>query len=52
MAAAEQLRALVRSHFSEDPERFTTTALQVAATRPHVQPIRTTPCNHLPINVI
>ncbi len=31
MATAEQLRALVRSHFSEDPERFYTTALQVAA---------------------
>ncbi len=31
MATAEQLKALIRSHFSSDPERFFTTALQVAA---------------------
>lgn len=31
MATADQLRSLVRSHFSDDPERFFTTALQVAA---------------------
>jgi len=31
MATAEQLKALIRSHFSNDPERFFTTALQVAA---------------------
>jgi len=31
MATAEQLKSLIRSHFSNDPERFYTTALQVAA---------------------
>lgn len=31
MATAEQLKALIRSHLSEDAERFTTVALQVAA---------------------
>lgn len=31
MATAEQIRALIRSHFSDDTERFLTTALQVAA---------------------
>ncbi len=31
MATAAQLKSLVRSHFSEDPERFYTLALQVAA---------------------
>ncbi len=31
MATAEQLRALIRSHFSDDSERFYTIALQVAA---------------------
>lgn len=31
MATAEQLKSLVRSHFSDNMERFVTTALQVAA---------------------
>lgn len=31
MAKAEQLKALIRSHWSDDPERFLTVALQVAA---------------------
>lgn len=31
MATADQLRALIRSHFSDDPERFFTITLQVAA---------------------
>ncbi|MHB1371630.1 MAG: AAA family ATPase [Pseudomonadaceae bacterium] len=31
MATAEQIRALIRSHFSDDAERFLTTVLQVAA---------------------
>ncbi len=31
MATAEQLKSLIRSHFSNDPERFYTIALQVAA---------------------
>lgn len=31
MATAEQLKSLIRSHFSEDSERFHTIALQVAA---------------------
>lgn len=31
MATAEQLKALIRSHFSDDSERFLTLALQVAA---------------------
>lgn len=31
MAKAEQLKALIRSHWSEDAERFLTVALQVAA---------------------
>lgn len=31
MATAEQIKSLIRSHFSSDPERFYTTALQVAA---------------------
>jgi len=31
MATAEQLKSLIRSHFSDDPERFYTLALQVAA---------------------
>jgi AAA+ superfamily predicted ATPase len=31
MATAEQIKTLIRSHFSSDPERFSTIALQVAA---------------------
>lgn len=31
MATAEQIKTLIRSHFSEEPERFYTAALQVAA---------------------
>ncbi|MCG9894983.1 MAG: ATP-binding protein [Fimbriimonadaceae bacterium] len=31
MATAEQIKALIRSHFSDDSERFLTLALQVAA---------------------
>jgi SpoVK/Ycf46/Vps4 family AAA+-type ATPase len=31
MATAEQIKSLIRSHFSDDPERFFMTALQVAA---------------------
>ncbi len=31
MATAEQIKSLIRSHFSEEPERFYTIALQVAA---------------------
>jgi len=31
MATAEQLKSLIRSHFGDDPERFFTLALQVAA---------------------
>lgn len=31
MATADQIKTLIRSHFSEEPERFFTTALQVAA---------------------
>lgn len=31
MATADQLKALIRSHFSNQPERFHTIALQVAA---------------------
>jgi SpoVK/Ycf46/Vps4 family AAA+-type ATPase len=31
MATAEQIKSLVRSHFSDDAERFATVALQVAA---------------------
>lgn len=31
MATAEQLKSLIRSHFSNEPERFYTIALQVAA---------------------
>jgi len=31
MATAEQLKSLIRSHFDDDPERFHTIALQVAA---------------------
>lgn len=31
MASAEQIKALIRSHFSENPEQFTSIALQVAA---------------------
>ena len=31
MATAEQVKSLIRSHFSDDPERFYTVALQVAA---------------------
>jgi SpoVK/Ycf46/Vps4 family AAA+-type ATPase len=31
MATAEQIKALIRSHISEEPERFYTLALQVAA---------------------
>jgi AAA+ superfamily predicted ATPase len=31
MATAEQIKALIRSHFSDDTERFFTAALQVAA---------------------
>lgn len=31
MATADQIKSLIRSHFSNDPERFYTAALQVAA---------------------
>lgn len=31
MATADQIKALIRSHWSDEPERFFTTALQVAA---------------------
>lgn len=31
MATAEQMKSLIRSHFSDDPERFFSIALQVAA---------------------
>ena len=31
MATAEQIKSLIRSHWSDEPERFFTTALQVAA---------------------
>ena len=31
MATAEQIKSLIRSHFSDDLERFRTVALQVAA---------------------
>lgn len=31
MATAEQIKTLIRSHFSDQPERFFTTALQIAA---------------------
>ncbi len=31
MATAEQIKSLIKSHFSDDVERFTTTALQLAA---------------------
>jgi len=31
MATADQLKSLIRSHYSDDPERFYTIALQVAA---------------------
>jgi len=31
MATAEQLKSLIRSHFSGDRERFRTIALQLAA---------------------
>jgi SpoVK/Ycf46/Vps4 family AAA+-type ATPase len=31
MATAEQLRALIKSHYDADPERFSTIAMQVAA---------------------
>ena len=31
MATAEQLKSLIRSHFSDEPERFHTIALQIAA---------------------
>jgi SpoVK/Ycf46/Vps4 family AAA+-type ATPase len=31
MATADQIKSLIRSHFSEDPERFYTIALQLAA---------------------
>lgn len=31
MATSEQLKALISAHFEQDPERFTTLALQVAA---------------------
>ena len=31
MATAEQIKSLIRSHWSEDQERFHTVALQVAA---------------------
>ena len=31
MATAEQIKSLIRAHFSEQPEQFFTTALQVAA---------------------
>lgn len=31
MATAEQIKSLIRSHFSDEPERFFTIALQVAA---------------------
>jgi AAA+ superfamily predicted ATPase len=35
MATAEQLKSMVRSHFSDAPERFYTIALQVAAHEAH-----------------
>lgn len=31
MATSEQIKALIRSHFEDDPERFATIALQIAA---------------------
>jgi len=31
MASAEQVKTLIRSHFGDDPERFSTIALQIAA---------------------
>lgn len=31
MATADQIKALIRSHWSDEPERFITIALQVAA---------------------
>ncbi|SFF01147.1 AAA family ATPase [Thermophagus xiamenensis] len=31
MATAEQIKSLIKSHFSEEPERFSTIALQLAA---------------------
>ena len=31
MATSEQIKALIRSHFEDDPERFVTVALQIAA---------------------
>ena len=31
MATAEQIKSLIRSHLSDDPERFFSMALQVAA---------------------
>ena len=31
MATAEQIKSLIRSHFEDDPERFVTVALQIAA---------------------
>jgi hypothetical protein len=31
MVNAEQIQPLIRSHFSDDPDRFLTTALQVTA---------------------
>lgn len=31
MATADQIQTLIRPHFSDDPERFLTTALQAAA---------------------
>ena len=35
MATAEQIKSLIRSHLSEDDERFYTLALQVAAHEAH-----------------
>lgn len=35
MATAEQIKSLIRSHLSKDPERFYTAALQVAAHEAH-----------------
>lgn len=32
MATADQIKALLRTHFDDQPERFYTTALQIAAT--------------------
>ncbi len=36
MATAEQIKSLIRSHFNDDPERFYTIVLQVAAYEAHL----------------